>query len=250
MRDWQTYRNGNSRAIWDLERLSRHRAAKLGYRVHRSRRRKGRDNTLVISCWSTREARPCCWARDSQRHWSQFSNSWTGSGCNEAPAGAKHFRRSSRTRHSHNHASSYRAPAAPSSHATSRRKVSGRISGIGRRLYSHSRGQVRCIHEAHRRMPHRVHAIGQILPEDGLRPAIRVVAMAILSRLEGTISNGCRNVAQVEAFRRLGHGGSQIVRVEHMYVNEGGQAIIGNVQRGVAGDGELSRTHNLSQHEK
>ncbi len=44
MRDWQTYRNGHPRAIWDLERLSRHRAAKLGYRVHRSRRRKGRDN--------------------------------------------------------------------------------------------------------------------------------------------------------------------------------------------------------------
>ena len=35
MRDWQTYRNGNPREIWDLERLSRHRAAKLGYRVHR-----------------------------------------------------------------------------------------------------------------------------------------------------------------------------------------------------------------------
>ena len=27
-----------------MERLARHRAAKLGYRVHRSRRRKGRDN--------------------------------------------------------------------------------------------------------------------------------------------------------------------------------------------------------------
>jgi hypothetical protein len=27
-----------------LERLARHRAAKLGYRLHRSRRRKGRDN--------------------------------------------------------------------------------------------------------------------------------------------------------------------------------------------------------------
>jgi hypothetical protein len=27
-----------------LQRLARHRAAKLGYRVHRSRRRKGRDN--------------------------------------------------------------------------------------------------------------------------------------------------------------------------------------------------------------
>jgi hypothetical protein len=45
MTDWQTYRNGNPRQPWDLERLARHRAAKLGYRVHRSRRRKGPDNT-------------------------------------------------------------------------------------------------------------------------------------------------------------------------------------------------------------
>ena len=44
MNNWQTYRNGNPRDIWNLERLARHRAAKLGYRVHRSRRRKGRDN--------------------------------------------------------------------------------------------------------------------------------------------------------------------------------------------------------------
>jgi hypothetical protein len=44
MTDWQTYRNGNPREIWNLERLARHRAAKLGYRLHRSRRRKGRDN--------------------------------------------------------------------------------------------------------------------------------------------------------------------------------------------------------------
>ena len=28
-----------------MERLARHRAAKLGYRVHRSRRRKSRDNS-------------------------------------------------------------------------------------------------------------------------------------------------------------------------------------------------------------
>jgi hypothetical protein len=44
MTDWQTYRNGSPRQPWDLERLARHRAAKLGYRVHRSRRRKGPDN--------------------------------------------------------------------------------------------------------------------------------------------------------------------------------------------------------------
>jgi hypothetical protein len=30
MTDWQTYRNGNPREIWNLERLARHRAAKLG----------------------------------------------------------------------------------------------------------------------------------------------------------------------------------------------------------------------------
>jgi hypothetical protein len=44
MTDWQTYRNGSPRQPWDLERLARHRAAKLGYRVHRSRRRKGPGN--------------------------------------------------------------------------------------------------------------------------------------------------------------------------------------------------------------
>src|SRR3954463_11020667 len=35
--------------------------------------------------------------------------------------------------------------------------------------------------------------------------------------------------AQVEALRRLRNGNSQTVRVEHVHVNEGGQAIIGNV---------------------
>jgi len=44
MTGWQTHRNGNPRQPWDLERLARHHAAKLGYRVHRSRRRKGPDN--------------------------------------------------------------------------------------------------------------------------------------------------------------------------------------------------------------
>ena len=44
MTDWQTYRNGNPRDRWSSERMARHRAAKLGYRLHRSRRRKGRDN--------------------------------------------------------------------------------------------------------------------------------------------------------------------------------------------------------------
>jgi hypothetical protein len=48
MSAWQTYRNGYPRQPWDLERLARHRAAKLGYRVHRSRRRKGRAGRLML----------------------------------------------------------------------------------------------------------------------------------------------------------------------------------------------------------
>ena len=35
---------------------------------------------------------------------------------------------------------------------------------------------------------------------------------------------------QVEALRRLRNGGSQFVRVEHVHLNEGGQAVIGNVK--------------------
>jgi len=67
--------------------------------------------------------------------------------------------------------------------------------------------------------------------------------MAVLSRLGGALG-GYRTVAamasaaarllrayaaQVEALRRLRNGGSQTLRVEHVHVNEGGQALIGNV---------------------
>jgi len=36
---------------------------------------------------------------------------------------------------------------------------------------------------------------------------------------------------QMEVFRRLRHGGQQFVRVEHVHINEGGRAIIGNVKQ-------------------
>ncbi|MGB6662017.1 MAG: hypothetical protein WBE90_23775 [Xanthobacteraceae bacterium] len=36
---------------------------------------------------------------------------------------------------------------------------------------------------------------------------------------------------QIEVLRRLRNGGQQFVRVEHVHVNEGGQAVIGNVKR-------------------
>jgi hypothetical protein len=45
--------------------------------------------------------------------------------------------------------------------------------------------------------------------------------------------------AQVEALRRLRNGNSQTVRVEHVHVNEGGQAIIGNVRSGTAGEQKM-----------
>jgi 3-phosphoglycerate kinase len=35
---------------------------------------------------------------------------------------------------------------------------------------------------------------------------------------------------QVEVFRRLRHGTGQYVRVEHVHIHEGGQAVIGNVR--------------------
>ena len=41
--------------------------------------------------------------------------------------------------------------------------------------------------------------------------------------------------AQVEALKRYRTGGEQKVRVEHVTVNEGGQAIVGNVQHGGRG---------------
>jgi hypothetical protein len=68
-------------------------------------------------------------------------------------------------------------------------------------------------------------------------------AMAVLARIGGgphdrnalakasAASRLLRAFAtQVEAWRRLRNGGSQFVRVEHVHIHEGGQAIIGNVR--------------------
>jgi hypothetical protein len=44
---------------------------------------------------------------------------------------------------------------------------------------------------------------------------------------------------QVEVLRRLKHGTGQYVRVEHVHIHEGGQAVIGNVMAR-AGDREGS----------
>jgi hypothetical protein len=69
-------------------------------------------------------------------------------------------------------------------------------------------------------------------------------AMAVLSRLGGghgldrsvaTMASAASRLlrayaSQLEALRRLRNGGSQFVRVEHVHVTEGGQAVIGNVK--------------------
>jgi hypothetical protein len=67
--------------------------------------------------------------------------------------------------------------------------------------------------------------------------------MAVLARLDAALAPE-RHVAafgstaarlmrtyaiQVEILRRLRNGGQQYVRVEHVHVNDGGQAVIGNV---------------------
>jgi hypothetical protein len=92
--------------------------------------------------------------------------------------------------------------------------------------------------------------IEAVAPKDEIEGALalqmacaHMAAMAILARFEGGFGTERRTalfgsaaarllrtyVAQVDALRRLRQGGSQFVRVEHVHVNEGGQAVIGNV---------------------
>jgi hypothetical protein len=87
-------------------------------------------------------------------------------------------------------------------------------------------------------------------PKDELEAALAVqmacthtAAMAVLGMLGGGggTERRCAGLAsaaarllrayttQVELLRRLRHGGHQYVRVEHVHVNDGGQAMIGNV---------------------
>jgi hypothetical protein len=52
---------------------------------------------------------------------------------------------------------------------------------------------------------------------------------------------------QFEAYRRLRHGGDQHVRVEHVHINQGAQAVIGNVrasERGRAQPPETQMRHD------
>ena len=89
-------------------------------------------------------------------------------------------------------------------------------------------------------------------PRDEVEGALAVqaacthgAAMAILARLDSGFGTERQIAAfgstaarlmktfamQVEGLRRLRHGGQQFVRVEHVHVNDGGQALIGNVKK-------------------
>ena len=89
-------------------------------------------------------------------------------------------------------------------------------------------------------------------PKDEIAGALAVqmacthtAAMAILANLDGRLGTERRiaifasaaarllraYATQVEVLRRLNNGGQQFVRVEHVHVNDGGQAVIGNVTK-------------------
>jgi hypothetical protein len=88
-------------------------------------------------------------------------------------------------------------------------------------------------------------------PRDEIEAALAVemacchaAAMSVLGKLDGAFGSERRIAAfgstaarlmkvftlQVEVLRRLRNGGHQFVRVEHVHVNDGGQAVIGNVR--------------------
>jgi len=89
-------------------------------------------------------------------------------------------------------------------------------------------------------------------PKDEIEAALAVqmacthtAAMAVLAKLDVAFATERRIAAfgsaaarllkayvmQVEVLRRLRNGGQQFVRVEHVHVNHGGQAVIGNVKK-------------------
>jgi hypothetical protein len=89
-------------------------------------------------------------------------------------------------------------------------------------------------------------------PKDEIEGALAIemacthtAAMAVLGKMDSGFGTERRIAAfgstaarlmrtyalQMEVLRRLRTGGQQFVRVEHVHVNDGGQAVIGNVKR-------------------
>ncbi|MUZ72954.1 hypothetical protein GOZ90_09690 [Agrobacterium vitis] len=73
-------------------------------------------------------------------------------------------------------------------------------------------------------------------------------SIAQLDIQERTVNKLMRTfTTQMEALRKHRNGGSQKVRVEHVHVYEGGQAIVGNVSHG---GGSISKTSRQSHEER
>src|SRR5262249_28501745 len=87
-----------------------------------------------------------------------------------------------------------------------------------------------------------------------------MATMSVLRRLGpagGTEDQVCRFASaaarllrayttQFETYRRLRHGGDQYVRVEHVHINEGAQAVIGNVHPQESGRAQMRKMHMRS----
>jgi hypothetical protein len=94
--------------------------------------------------------------------------------------------------------------------------------------------------------------IEAVAPRDELEGALAVqmacthaAAMSVLARMDSGFGSERQIAAfgstaarlmkvfalQFEVLRRLRNGGQQFVRVEHVHVNDRGQALIGNVKR-------------------
>ena len=67
---------------------------------------------------------------------------------------------------------------------------------------------------------------------DAQNPQLREAYERSMTRLSRTF------LAQVDAFKRYRAKAQQTVRVERVTVNEGGQAVVGNVQTGGRGNDE------------
>jgi hypothetical protein len=89
-------------------------------------------------------------------------------------------------------------------------------------------------------------------PRDEIEGALAVqmacthtAAMAVLARIDATLGSERRIAAfgstaarllrayatQMEVLRRLRQGGHQYIRIEHVNINDGGQAVIGNLRK-------------------
>jgi hypothetical protein len=97
------------------------------------------------------------------------------------------------------------------------------VKGIGPRdeIEAMLASQMAATHNATMTFARRLNHVKEIPQQDSAERAFNKLARTF--------------AAQVEALKRYRSAGEQTVRVEHVTVNEGGQAIVGNVSRGGTG---------------